>query len=138
MTSWVLNCHRFSEYLNHHKASRKQSCSEHPNACYVSTFKQIQTYFLGGQLIQLQSLFQIQRSPKIHHHGQMLPVKLSKLQVICPKIVSKQNEIREDQMAKCIKAPAPTRGWHRRRFHGGFQHFNPCGDVEHRENHRFQ
>ena len=23
--------------------------------------------------------------------------------MICPKIVSKQNEIREDQMAKCIK-----------------------------------
>ena len=25
---------------------------------------------------------------------------------ICPKIVSKQKELREDQMAKCIKAPA--------------------------------
>ena len=22
-------------------------------------------------------------------------------------------------------------------FMGGFQQFNPCGDVEHRENHRF-
>ena len=32
------------------------------------------------------------------------PKKVSHNEVICPKIVSKQNEIREDQMAKCIKA----------------------------------